>query len=163
MTGRLVVVPLRRDILMRSVGYGAGWGAAIGAVVAALPAGLASPYAIGLLIVMPIAATVGAIFGFACGLAGGLGLIILRRHLAAGGGAVRVVAGSGAGLVPAACMAVVMAGSGRPWLPAIAALTAATATIAAALGPFAFFGRPRRRRRRIGHPNDLGERREIVG
>jgi hypothetical protein len=163
MTGRLVVLPPRSAILSRSIGYGAAWGAAIGAIVSVLPAGFVPQYILGLLIFTPIAAAVGAIFGVACGLVAGIGLIIFRRHLPAGRGAVRAVAGSGAGLVPATLMAALMASSGRLWAPALAALTVLTTMLAAALGPYAFFGRPPRRRQRISNGRESGPRREIVG
>lgn len=163
MTGRLVVLPLRSEILLRSAGYGAGCGAATGAVVVALPAALATPYALGLLILMPIAAAIGAIFGLACGLAGGVALIIGRRHLAGSRCAVRAVAGAGAGAVPATWMAALMTSSGRLWVPALVVLTVATTMLAAALGLHAFFGRPPRRRRRASSRLESGERREIVG
>lgn len=163
MTGRLVVLPRRREILLRSVGYGTGCGAAAGAAIVVLPAALAFPSGLGLLFVTPIAATVGAIFGLVCGLTGGVGLIIVRRHVGGSRGAVRVVAGLGSGLVPAFWMAALMTGSGRAWQPALAALTAVTAMLAGALGPYAFFGRPRRRRQPIGHPRESGGRREMVG
>jgi NO-binding membrane sensor protein with MHYT domain len=163
MTGRLVVLPLRSEILLRSAGYGAGCGAATGAVVVALPAAIAAPYApLGSLILMPIAATIGAIFGLACGLAGGVALIIWRRHLAGSRCAVRVVAGAGAGVVPATWMAALMTSSGRLWVPALVALTVVTAMLAAALGLHAFFGRPPRRRQRASSRPESGARREIV-
>jgi drug/metabolite transporter (DMT)-like permease len=163
MTGRLVVLPSRNAIFSRSIGYGAAWGAAMGAIVLLLPAAFVPEYIFGLLIFAPIAAAAGAIFGIACGLIAGVGLITLRRHLVPSRGMLRLVAGSGAGLVPASCMAALMTGSGRLWQPALAALTIITAVLAAALGPYAFFGRPPRRRQRAGSPHPATDRHESVG
>jgi len=168
MTGRLIVMPSRTEvlpargaILMRSIYYGASWGAATGAVVAVVPSVLFA-LVVGLLIATPIAAAIGAIFGVACGLAGGLGLIIFRRRVGASRSAIRVVAAAGAGLPPATWMIALMISSGRHWVPAPAVLTVVTVLLAAALGPSAYFGRPPRRRRSARPGGKSGGRREIV-
>lgn len=148
MTGRLVVSPLPSQILLRSVGYGAGCGAVAGVVVAVLLAAFAAPYALGLLIVTPIAATAGAIFGMVCGLTGGVGLITFRRQASTSRWTIRVVAGSGAGLLPAAWLVAGVISPGRSWHLGPALLTAVVVGLGMALGPGAFFGRPPRRARR---------------
>jgi hypothetical protein len=149
MTGRLVVSPLPSRILLRSVGYGAGYGAVAGIAVAVLLAAFAAPYALGLLILAPIAATAGAIFGIACGLTGGVGLAIFRRQASTSLWTVRVVAGSGAGLLPAAWLVAGVISPGRSWHLGLALLTVVVVGLGAALGPSAFFGRPPHRARRV--------------
>lgn len=171
MSGRLLVLPSRSSILCRSFGYGAASGAAIGAIIVimlvavgtltALNAGVMLP---GILIIAPIAAWIGAIVGAACGLTAGLGLVIFRRQAGSSRCAVRLVAGAGAGMLPAIWAVAVMASSGHHWgLPVLYALTCVVVALAAALGPYAFFGSPRRRRRRAHHPGSVQGSREIVG
>ena len=163
MSGRFIVVPSRSRILWRSVGYGAGAGATVGALVAAAigfvasvaaldPAGIA----LGLLVGAPIAAAIGAVLGFVCGLTGGLGLVLVGSHTAASRGPIRAVAGCGAGLLPAAWLIAVAAGSGWRFTAVWAALTVVTFAVAAELGPRAFYGKPPRRSQPAPHSSSVG-------
>lgn len=154
MNGRTIVMPSRSGIMCRSICYGTGWGAAIGAAVSLVPVLLAA-FVVGLLIVTPIAAAVGAIAGAACGLTGGLALVIFRRQASVSRGVVRMVAGSGAGLLPCAWLVDGIIISGRFWSPWLAVLTVAVVALAAVLGPYAFYGRPPRRARRPGGPSHV--------
>lgn len=147
MNGRLVVLPSGSQILSRSISYGAAYGAATGAIVAVPPAAFVAAIAPLFLIVAPIAAAAGAIFGVVCGLVGGLSLVAFRRQVGTSRVAVRLVAGVGAGLPPATCLVALMISTGQPWRPILATLTVVVVVLAAAIGPYAFFGRPRRRRR----------------
>jgi hypothetical protein len=162
MTGRFVVVPSRSRILWRSVGYGAAAGATVGALVATAigaaaslatqnPAGIA----IGLLVGAPVAAVIGAVLGTACGLTGGLSLVTIRSHVAASRSAIRAVAASGAGMLPAAWSIAVAAGSGQRFLPVLAVLTGVVVMLAAAIGPVAFYGKSPRRVRLPRHPGSV--------
>jgi hypothetical protein len=146
MNGRTIVMPSRSEILCRSIAYGAGWGAAIGALVAALPAAVFLPMA--LLVVPEIGAGVGAIAGTLCGLTGGLCLVLLRRQASVSRGVVRVIAGCGAGLLPTAWLVTGIVDSGQFWSPGLGVLAVTVVALAAASGPSAFYGRPRRRPRR---------------
>jgi len=147
MNGRLLVLPSRREIFCRSVCYGAAWGAAIGAVASVLPAAFAAAYVVGLLFFGAIAGAVGAIVGAVCGFIAGLCLVIFRRQAGASRWAARFIAGAGAGLLPATWTVAAMVGSGHTWLPVLDALAFVVVALAAALGPYAFYGNPRRRRR----------------
>jgi len=159
MTGRLVVLPSRSRILGRSVGYGAAAGAAAGAIVAATTGLVASVAALdvaGLAVVLivaaPIAAAVGAVIGISCGLTGGLGLVICCRRAGASRGAIRAVAGCGAGLLPATWVVAAGTAAGLSSMVAPAGLTVVTVGIAAGLGPYAFYGRAPRSARRARRP-----------
>jgi hypothetical protein len=93
-----------------------------------------------------VAAAVGAVIGVACGLTAGLVLATFRLHAASSCNAIRAVAGCGAGLPPATWVVVLAAGSGR-FAPLPIALTVMTVALASALGPRAFYGKPRRANR----------------
>jgi hypothetical protein len=155
MNGRLVILPSRSEIFFRSISYGAAWGAATGGLAVVVPAVFAGPFVPGALILAMIAAAVGAVVGVACGLTAGLGLVILRRHIGTSRCAVRVVAGCGAGLLPATWLVALAANSGQLWPSVPFVMTVVTVVLASALGPYAYYGSPRRRRRRTRRPSSV--------
>jgi hypothetical protein len=160
MTGRLVVLPSRSRILGRSVGYGAAAGAAPGALVGSGVGLLAGQ---GLLVAVPFGAVLGAFVGVACGLTGALCLIIFRRYVGTGRGAIRAVAGCGAGLPPTIWLIAFAANSGLRYLAVPTALTVVTVALAAAMGPSAFYGKPSRAINGHAARAKSSPSREIVG
>lgn len=162
---RVVALPSRRRILMRSVGYAAGCGAAAGALVMVLTAIVAAslgpdPSAIlfAVLLGVPIAAVIGAVVGLPCGLVAGIVLVALRRQAGVSRTSARLVAGTAAALPPLALSIAELAS----WLhspafragifPSATLLTALSLTLvtfglAAGCGPRALYGPPGRRDR----------------
>jgi hypothetical protein len=156
----LLVLPSRRRILLRSLGYALGCGSAAGALTALLGAAVLAGLEQNVsllpltLVLAPIAAAVGAVASLPCGLIAGLALVALRRRVGFSRAAVRLVAGAGAALLPAIWTGADLADLSSMARPALlfAALgpTAVVFALAACYGPRALYGRPGRRVRSGG-------------
>jgi hypothetical protein len=154
MNMRVFVAPPWQSVMARALGTGACYGAAIGAatlVAVGLGGALAAHSTSSLAFAVffsPIAAIVGAGVGLVCGLIGGLALTVLRRQAVRRRAAARLIAGTGAALLPATWL--VLPDQPGDLIRAIAlGLTFVTFGVGAASGPHVLYGRSRRPVRRV--------------
>jgi hypothetical protein len=149
MSMRMVVPPPWESIVLRSLGSGAFLGAGTGAIalIAASLIAVALEHDASILgpaiLFSLVAAIVGALVGAACGLVGGITLSVLRRRAAASRAAARLVAGSGAALLPGVWSLV---NHTDPFAADVGlSLAIVNFVIGVAIGPRVLYGKPRRR------------------
>jgi hypothetical protein len=152
MNMRIVVAPAWEKIMARALSAGAGYGAAIGAatlVAEGLGASAIAHSANALAFAVffsPVAGIVGAVVGLACGLIGGSALAVLRRLAVRSRTAARLIAGSGAALLPATWLVLLYQSSDLLRMVAFT-LTLVTFATGVARGSRVLYGKPRPGRR----------------
>jgi hypothetical protein len=152
MNMHIFIAPAWQKIMARALSAGAGYGAATGAatlLVAGLGASVIGRSVAPLVYAIFFSATaaiVGALVGLACGLVGGGALAVLRRLAVRSRAAARLIAGSGAALLPATWLVLPYQSSDLLRMVAFT-LTLVTFATGVARGPRVLYGKPRPRRR----------------